>query len=156
MNNLPKTYIYPGMVRVSKSAHVYDTVLGSCVSICLWDKKLKIGSMNHFMLPFWNGKGLASPRYGNIAIPQMIYEMNALGSHTENIQAKIFGGAKILSVENTNLMVGDRNIDIAHKILEENKINVLKESVGGVRGRKILFRTDTFEIYMKYIEKKIL
>ncbi len=27
------------------------TLLGSCVAVCLWDPKLRVGGLNHFMLP---------------------------------------------------------------------------------------------------------
>ena len=57
--------------------HRLSTVLGSCVAVCLWDQRLKFGGMNHYMLPMWNGAGLASPKYGNIAIPKLIEQMNA-------------------------------------------------------------------------------
>jgi len=41
--------------------HMVTIVLGSCVSVCLWNCILNRGGINHYMLLFWNGDGLASP-----------------------------------------------------------------------------------------------
>jgi len=50
------------------------------------------------MLPLWNGEGLASPKYGNIAIEKLIERMLYLGSRKANLQAKIFGGGEVIDV----------------------------------------------------------
>jgi chemotaxis receptor (MCP) glutamine deamidase CheD len=41
------------------------------------------------------------------------------------------------------------------EMLDELKIPVLGQSVGGKLGRKILFNTETFEIKQKLIQKSI-
>lgn len=87
------------------------TILGSCVAICLWDKRLKIGGINHYMLPAWNGNDLASPKYGNIALDKLIERLQAMGSRVEDLQAKIFGGGELLdSGKGTAIVIGERNI----------------------------------------------
>ena len=43
--------ILPGQYYAAKGDVAIITVLGSCVSACLWDPQLNIGGMNHFMLP---------------------------------------------------------------------------------------------------------
>ena len=75
MNTLSKIFIYPGNLEVSVKPIMFTTILGSCVAVCIWDNKLKFGGMNHFMLPLWNGEGLASPKYGNIAIDKLVKKM---------------------------------------------------------------------------------
>ena len=156
MNSEPqKIFILPGNVYASKSQYQLSTILGSCVSVCIWDKELKIGGMNHFMLPFWNGQGLASPKYGNIAIEKLIQRMKSFGSNEENMLAKVFGGGRIIQNTMNSFNIGERNIEIAYEILKEKNISVIKASTGGERGRKIIFDTFTFEIYHKFIEKTI-
>jgi len=61
-------FLYPAALFASRTPHMVTTILGSCVAICLYDPILKFGGINHYMLPLWNGQGLASPKYGNIAI----------------------------------------------------------------------------------------
>jgi chemotaxis protein CheD len=143
-------YLYPGAIFTHHKPHEVSTVLGSCVSVCLWDSHLKIGGINHFMLPFWNGDGLASPKYGNIAIEKLIEKMMALGSRKTNLAAKVFGGAKQLETGNF-FNVGERNIAIASELLKEYNIAIASQNTGGDRGRKLIFRTHSGEVFMKFV-----
>ena len=68
-------FIHVGQIHVDEPPIAISTVLGSCVAVCLYDSKLKIGGMNHYLLPFWNGNGLQTPKFGNISIPKMIDQM---------------------------------------------------------------------------------
>ncbi|MBP5419592.1 MAG: chemotaxis protein CheD [Bacteroidales bacterium] len=131
------------------------TVLGSCVAVCLWDKRLHFGGINHYMLPMWNGADLASPKYGNIAIEKLLERMRSMGSRTEDLQAKVFGGGDLLSVsgESSTTKIGERNIEVAKMMLAQEKIPIVGSSLGGKRGRKIIFLTDTGEVRHKFLEK---
>ncbi|TAJ15283.1 chemotaxis protein CheD [Marinilabiliaceae bacterium JC017] len=155
-NNYLQHFLYPSSLFVSKDPYVVKTILGSCVAICLWDKRLKIGGMNHYMLSNWNGNDLASPKYGNIAIDKLVERMFALGSRIEDLQAKIFGGGELLeSGQGKSTLIGERNIRVARLMLEEKRIPIVASSTGGRRGRKILFFTDTGEVRHKFLEKKV-
>ncbi len=155
MNHLPRIFIYPGKLYATKLNYNLSTILGSCVAVCLWDKKLHIGGMNHYMLPLWNGKGLASPKYGNIAIEKLINKMKYLGSSKEDLVAKLFGGGRIINSSHENIGIGDRNVEIALEILDREGIKITGRSTGGERGRKIMLITHTFDVYHKFIEKTI-
>jgi chemotaxis protein CheD len=144
-------FIYSSGLMVSKKPLVLTTVLGSCVAICLFDKKLRAGGMNHFMLPLWNGNGLASPKYGNIAIERLISEMEGIGSKRLDIVAKVFGGGRMLKEQSNFFDIGRRNIDLAFQILQQERITVVANSTGGTKGRKIYFNTQTGEVLQKYV-----
>ncbi len=150
-STIPKYYLYPSALFIKKEGHLVTTVLGSCIAVCFYDSVNKIGGINHYMLPFWNGNELASPKYGNIAIESLFKKMERLGSKRENVVAKVFGGANQL---NHKLGVGERNIKVAIEMLSELKIKVVAKSVGGEKGRKINFNTSTGEVFMKYITKQ--
>ncbi len=111
--------------------------------------------MNHYMLPLWNGEGLASVKYGNIAIEKLIEQMIKLGSRKGDLKAKLFGGA---NQANFTVKIGERNTDISKKMLREEGIPVVAESVGGHVGRKIIMDTASGQIKMKYVgtEHKLL
>jgi len=143
-------YLYPSEIFVSDSPHKITTILGTCVSICLWDTRLKIGGINHYMLPLWNGDGLASPKYGNIATEKLLDKLQAMGSLKKDLIAKVFGG-KNIHVEVDAFKIGQRNIDYAINILEELDIPIKGRSLGGEKARKLMFHTNTGEVYMKYI-----
>jgi len=147
----PKHFLYPGALFLSPEPYIITTILGSCVAVCLYDPVLRIGAINHYMLPLWNGQGLASPRYGNIAIKKLIDNIESLGSSRTNIKAKVFGGAEIISSTISQFMIGDRNIQIAKEMLQEEKIQIVASSLGGKVGRKIIFDTYTGEVRQKYV-----
>ena len=87
--------IYPGEFYVS-SRDVMGTVLGSCISVCIKDKKTGLAGMNHFMLPgdvrseemFFS----ASAKYGMFAMEQIINEMIKKKGSKKDFEAKVFGG----------------------------------------------------------------
>ncbi len=144
-------FLFPSALFVSKSPQLVTTILGSCVAICMWDKTIRVGGINHFMLPLWNGKGLASPKYGNVAIEKLITNMIRNGCNKKNITAKIFGGGEVIKHTKPQFNIGERNITIAKEILKEENIKVIASSVGGKRGRKIIFDTYTGSVKMKFI-----
>ena len=151
MSEEKKYYLLPSQIFVTKEDYKITTVLGSCISVCLWDDIKKIGGMNHYMLPHWNGNGLASPKYGSVAIEKLLRKMINEGSNLKNIQAKVFGGGDVLGTESSIFNIGKRNIELAENTLSEYNINVTAQSVGGKHGRKILFCTKTGTVKQKYV-----
>jgi len=147
-----KHYLYQSTIFAEKEQHIVDTILGSCISVCLYDPKLKIGGINHYMLPLWNGVGLATPKYGNIAIEKLIEKMQELGSLKSNLIAKVFGGA--CQIHNSSINIGERNTQIARELLAAHRIRIIAESVGGSIGRKMRFDTGTGVVLMKFLSKK--
>jgi len=145
------TFIHVGQIHIDVAPRAISTVLGSCVAVCLYDTTLGIGGMNHYLLPFWNGNGLQTPKFGNIAIPKLIETMVAKGSHPGRMEAKIFGGAMMNTSEVSNvMMIGEKNIMVARDILEEYSINIIAEDIGGQNGRKIQFDLKEGKIFLKY------
>ncbi len=146
-------YLYPAALFASNEPHLVDTILGSCVAVCLYDTKKQIGGINHFMLPFWNGNGLASPKYGNIAIEKLLEKMQSMGSRVEDLQAKVFGGGEVVETKTDHFRIGARNVEMAEKLLKENKIKIVGRSLGGKQGRKLRYNTSTGVVLMKFIQK---
>ncbi len=146
-----KHFLYPAALMASRSPHIVTTILGSCVAVCLWEQRQAFGGINHFMLPLWNGKGLASPKYGNIAIEKLISKMYSLGADKKYLIAKVFGGGEVIETQQQNFHIGERNIVIAKQLLIEYGIPIIGTSVGGKTGRKIIFNTFTGEVMMKYV-----
>ncbi len=127
------------------------TILGSCVAVCLWDRYLGIGGINHYMLPTWNGMELASPKYGNIAIERLVEKMIQIGCPKKNLVAKVFGGGEVISVSSASMHIGERNVMVAEEMLLEQNIPIIGRSTGGNNGRKIIFNTHTGEVLQCYI-----
>jgi chemotaxis protein CheD len=149
---ISRYYLYPSTLFASDSRHMVDTILGSCVSVCLYDLRLRIGGINHYMLPYWNGEGLASPKYGNIANEKLLEKMLQLGASKSNMVAKIFGGANQLKSNIIN--VGERNILVAKEQMAAFGIRVIYENVGGPEGRRIKYNTGSNEVWLKFLGSK--
>src|SRR5512133_271403 len=147
-------FLYPSTLFASRDTVVVNTILGSCVAVCLYDRVLNFGGINHYMLPFWNGQGLASPKYGNIAIHKLYEKMLSLGCSQYNLVAKVFGGGNIIEANIAQFMIGDRNISVAKDVLSELLIPIISQSIGGTHGRKLQFNTSTGEVKQKIIEKQ--
>jgi chemotaxis protein CheD len=149
-------FLYPAALFASREPHLVTTILGSCVAICFYDPVQQVGGINHYMLPLWNGQGLASPKYGNIAIEKLLDKMISIGCSRNNMQAKVFGGGEVIETTISQFNIGARNIKLAFDTLEELRIPVIGSSVGGKLGRKILFNTLTGEVKQKFIHKNTL
>jgi len=138
-----KHFLFPGTIFAEPLEYTISTVLGSCVAVCLWDHVAHKGGMNHMMLPLWNGEGLATPKYGNIAMEKLLAKVLSIGCRRENLVAKVFGGANVSGTGMEVFMIGDRNITLAFQMLEEFRISVVAKDVGGRVGRKIIMNTAT-------------
>ncbi|MDR2034691.1 MAG: chemotaxis protein CheD [Helicobacteraceae bacterium] len=145
-------FIRIGEICVAEEPMEIATVLGSCVGVCLFDRELKIGGLNHYLLPLWNGNGLQSPKFGNISIPKMINQMLAVGCKTDNMEAKVFGGADINKTNLEHMMIGKKNVLIARELLAQNHIPIVAEDTGGTRGRRIVIRSDTNRVWLRYAD----
>ncbi|HYC83861.1 MAG TPA: chemotaxis protein CheD [Chryseosolibacter sp.] len=147
-------YLFPATMLAANCGVKIQTILGSCVSVCLYDPANKVGGMNHFMLPFWNGDGLESPKFGNVAMDMLLTKLIQLGADKASLQAKVFGGANQYTYSKNAFNIGEQNIQLALYALEQFNIPVVASSVGGVYGRKILFESASGQVLMKYITPK--
>jgi chemotaxis receptor (MCP) glutamine deamidase CheD len=135
----PRYFLYPGQVFVTRDPIVISTILGSCATVCLWDTHKKAGGMNHYLLPEGAAEGPNRLRYGNIANPELLRQVLALGCEIRNLQAKVFGGSSAFAV-NLSHSVGTRNVDLAESFLRSAGIPVVEREVSGKHGRRLVFQ----------------
>ncbi len=148
----PRKFIHAGEIFVGIKPTEITTVLGSCVAVCLFDRVERVGAMNHYLLPLWNGNGLQTPKFGNISIPRMIENMENIGCHLHNMEAKLFGGANIHDTQLESMMIGKKNVIIAKELLKQYHIPIVAEDTGGGVGRRILMHSDLGKVLLKYTE----
>ena len=129
--------VLPGEYFVSTEDLVIMTVLGSCISACLWDGKVRAGGINHFMLP--DGDSVDGfGRYGSYAMELLINEMLKKGARRESMQAKVFGGAQVMAGF-TTMNVGERNTKFVLDYLAMDRIPVVSQDVLDIHPRKVCF-----------------
>ena len=116
--------------------------LGSCIGVCLYDAKIKLGAMVHIMLPLNMETGRTNTmKYADTGIRETIKRMESKGALRSRITAKIAGGAKMFAVSGGGALgnIGQRNIESVHMCLKRESIPILKEDVGGGLARTLLF-----------------
>jgi chemotaxis protein CheD len=147
-----KFYLHPGQLFVSSEGHEVTTILGSCVAVCLWDSVAKIGGINHFLLPAFSGEGIASTRFGDVATKELIRQLLARGGRRHMLEAKIFGGACVVDAfQFRQNHLGESNARTAEDLLRAAGIPSSAQDVGGRRGRKLIFHTDTGAAWIKVL-----
>ena len=139
--------VLPGELFVSLDSLAIMAVLVSCIAACLWDSRMRVGGMNHFMLPEGDSAD-ASGRYGSYAMELLINEMMKLGARRETLQAKIFGGAQVMH-NFTTLNVGERNTRFVQDYLATERIPVVSEDVLDIYPRKVVFFPVTGKVMVK-------
>ena len=128
--------VLPGEYYVTTADMMIITVLGSCIAACIWDPKVRVGGMNHFMLP--EGNGDTSGRYGSYAMELLINEMIKLGARRVTMQAKVFGGGQVMH-SFTTMNVGERNTEFVLDYLQTERIAVIAKDVLDIHPRKVCY-----------------
>jgi chemotaxis protein CheD len=153
--DLEKRTIIAGELCVSREPVIIKTLLGSCVSVCLYDPGARVGGMNHILLP-----GSAdmdqfntSARYGVNAMDKLITRMLANGVDRKRLVAKVFGGAHILEQVDAKFSPGAGNVEFAFKYLETESIPVAGFNVAGFNPRRIYFNTGTGKVLMERVRR---
>lgn len=144
-------FLKPGYIFVASKPTVVSTVLGSCVTVYVYDTKRCVGGVNHFQLPYVHERYRCTARYGNVATIALIRMMVNNGSKVKHLEAQVFGGAYNSEVCVKN--VGHENVKVARKILARLRIRIVSEDVAGEKGRKVVFNTDTNEIAALKVDK---
>lgn len=136
------------------------TVLGSCVSVCLRARGTPFGGMIHYTLPSVAPDQVAQDRsiedrlrFGDEAIRILCQELCQRAQvGVDRLEAKLAGGASVLSELRQGQSIGPQNVAMAKTLLAEMKIPILEEHVGGTIGRKIYYSTDTGELEIHMIK----
>lgn len=150
-NECDAAKILPGEFYVTDLPEMITTVLGSCVSACIFDPASGLGGMNHFMLPGSEAAndGDGSTRYGLFAMESLVNEILKRGSAKRNLRAKLFGGGQI--IENMS-DVGQKNIRFAKKFLFSEGIPLESSDLGLVYPRKVNFFPNSGRVMVKRLQ----
>jgi chemotaxis protein CheD len=142
MLKLPRKLILPGKYYVTAGQMVLETLVGSCVAICIHNRKNHFSAMNHFLLSYHpNPPASEVGRYGNSATDYIIRALFKNDPTASHYDAQIFGGAAVFSKNQDSADVGRNNIEIALEMLDDYRIRVIRKEIGGTRGRRIKFDT---------------
>lgn len=141
-------YLMPGKIFAAAQPFAISTIIGSGVSLCLWDSVQRIGGANHFILPEGPEDSDNGSRYANVANAALLQRMRDLGAEPRTLKARIFGGSLPgVTFSSGGDCVGERNVHAVNHFLKLNDIHLLQSEIGGTRGRKLVFQTDDGEAW---------
>ena len=152
---LPVHNLVLGDVEATRTPAVLKTLLGSCISACLFDPETGIGGMNHFSLPGVSDEGV-SARYGAHAMELLITAIMKKGGDRQRLRAKIFGGASLLRAGSEHFNVGSRNVDFVKKFLSLEGIPIESECLGGTNGLLVKFQPHTGRAAVKPLANNLV
>ena len=162
--DLPLIYLKPGEMFLGDEPTVVSTLLGSCVSVTMFNRRQRIGAICHCQLPVNRQVHDSCPnqcmegfRYVECAIRQMAKLFRNRKVQPRDIEVKVFGGADMFRTakgSSRSKTVGAQNLEAAARVLQEQRLRVLVSDVGGSRGRKIVFYTHTGEVLLKRLDDK--
>ncbi len=142
--------LWAGDLVVGRKPTRMSTVLGSCVSVCLFDQLNAFGGMNHYLVP----RGGNTAIHGEWATKRLIERMRELGSNTGQLQGKVFGGGSPLKLVNESYAVGAENVSVARQVLAAHSIPIVAERVGHGAGVRLFFENWTGVVWLRPHEPK--
>lgn len=150
---LPQVWLRPGEIYIARHPTLISTILGSCVTICLFHTDHLPSAMCHCLLPSGKtGKKNDDFRYVDTTLPYLIENLIKLGIPLRGMLAKLFGGAIISrKTDRTSpsaFGIGRANVEMARKLLEARDIPLVAECVGGHKGYKLYFDSGTGDVFL--------
>lgn len=144
--------VLQGQVRVSADPGIeLSTVLGSCVASCLFDPEAKVGGMNHFLLaepPASHDRSEIDVHFGVYLMELLINEMLSQGAVKQRIRAHLYGGANLRA---GMAAIGSANAAFARAFLDQERISLMREDLGGNCARRVDFRPATGQVRCRIV-----
>jgi len=115
--------------------------LGSCVGVCLYDRREHIAGMAHIILP---GREFAAQRdnaykFADEGIHELMNQMKKQGARPAGLIAKIAGGARMFGASSGRMDIGRQNVEAVKRSLAQEGICLAAQDTGQNYGRTILF-----------------
>lgn len=159
-SNLPLVYLRPGEVSICEQPTKVVTVLGSCVSVTMFHRGSGLGAVCHSIFPSCRHRKLCGGacdemfRYVDCSLLHMLFTFGERGIPRNEIEVKVFGGADTLASRRDNT-IGSQNVRIALHIIGLEKLKIAAADVGDSFGRKLIFFSNTGEVFLKRLKNGI-
>jgi chemotaxis protein CheD len=133
-----------GEIGVCRDSGSLRTLLGSCLGVALYDRRLRIAGLAHVVLPQSSGDSGLPGKYADTAIPELIRRLQSLApGEPLKLSAKLAGGANMFNSTSAPATIGQLNAAAVERILSELRIPVIGRHLGGEQGRRMLVDTAT-------------
>ncbi len=162
---LPVIYLKAGEMLFPEQSAVVLTVLGSCLSVTMFHRKLAMGAICHGILPQCRGRQSCNDgcregfKYVDCSIRKMLRLFDRLDVKRSDLEVKVFGGADMFDAAGNGkatFSVGKLNITTAKNILDREGLGITSLDVGGTWGRKLYFHPRTGEVLLKRLRPRMI
>lgn len=145
--------IHIGGLYASATPALVRTVLGSCISACLFDPAAGVGGMNHFLLPEGEDDQSLPTRYGVHAMEVLINAVMRRGASRDGLRCKVFGGVAVLDALRAVGAVAEQNVRFIECFLATERIPVVGCRVGGCAPLHVRFETHTGRAFVRELQR---
>ncbi|MCE3018487.1 MAG: chemotaxis protein CheD [Pirellula sp.] len=162
MSNIAETdgrLVKMAEIGVLHQTGILKTLLGSCIGVALYERKLKVVGLAHVVMPNSMGRGESLGKYADTAIPEAIRQMTALARGAKlSLTAKIAGGANMFShvSSNSTNTIGELNIVAVEEMLKVHQIPILARHVGGTFGRRMVVDVDSGLVHIHVVGQTVV
>src|SRR5512138_2236184 len=130
--------------------------LGSCVAVVIFSAAEGLAAMAHVMLPMVYTQDAEAPpgKYADLAVANMVREFAKRGLDASALAAKMAGGADMFAGigAGPGRHIGARNALSARKALDNHRIPLVGEDIGGGKGRTAEFLTMTGALVVRTLK----
>ena len=139
-----------GELRVDRDGKMLRTLLGSCVGLALFDRRLKVGGLAHIVLPESQGKSDLPGKYVDTAVPELVNQLEKLAERSVQLSAVVAGGASMF-VGECSIKIGEMNVASCEMLLQQLQIPIVARHCGGQQGRRMTFNTATGKVLIEIV-----
>lgn len=130
--------LLPGDTAFGYAGDRMKTLLGSCVAVILTDPRRTVGTMCHIVhVGHPNHANQNNTAYGEVAMQSMFDRLLSVGIPPARCHAYAFGGGNMFPHLFSPSHVGERNAQWVLDYLHDCGIQLLGESLGGAKYRKV-------------------
>lgn len=126
--------------------------LGSCIAVAVYDPRVKVGGLLHYMLPdstLDSEKAREHPgMFADTGIPLLFKSCYKFGAEKRRMIIKVAGGARIM--DDTNYFrIGQKNLTALRKIFWKNSVLIDAEDIGENFNRTVRLEISTGRFLVK-------
>ena len=136
----------------AEDTNIITYALGSCIAVCLYDPRAKVGGMLHYMLPESDRnrqKTQLNPyTFADSGIPLLFRKAYELGALKNRLLVYAFGGAQVTTDQET-FNIGKRNQLALRKLLWKSGVMLQGMAVGGRLSRTVRLEISSGRVFVK-------
>lgn len=146
MNNTLKNEIHVGIgeLKTGTNGDVLKAILGSCVGIAFRVPSMNKYALAHCFLPYPKEPSTEfTGKFVTLAVPSLFCALGLTRFDAPLIEAIVAGGAAMQGNSASRILrIGEMNVEMALKMLEQHKVKIIHQDLGLTHGRQLILNCD--------------